>query len=252
MDYHVGTSYSAKQTISAATVLNRQSLQRGKTADIYTSYWTRVWPILHYKHKPISAHSWRSNTHWLACMAPPLLRPEYKAVGLRHASSSHQSITNTHLVSEDRVCQQEHRNRLPDTTSTAHTRQLLLQLRPASSTSLLCLPVQAACIPAGLITIASPLPWWLCPDRKHLAAHKEDTSWSHDRYRLASIPHHRSTCKPALFKASLSPACHKEDATSLPLLAQASRYRRNFGHCASGALSFSVCVCAYNSTEHLL
>jgi hypothetical protein len=93
---------------------------------------------------------------------------------------------------------------------------------------------------------------WLPSTHKHLVACKEDTGRSHNHYRFASIPHHQSAHKTALFRATRSLTCHEEDATPLPLLAQVSRYRRNFSSCASGMLSFPVCVSAYNNSEYLL
>jgi hypothetical protein len=99
--------------------------------------------------------SWRSNAHWLACLTPPLSRPEYKDASFLHASTSIQSILNTFSMSEDQVCYEELRNLPPDTASTAHIRQLPLWLRPTRSTSRL--------LTAGLTAIASPPPQQFFP-----------------------------------------------------------------------------------------
>jgi hypothetical protein len=72
-----------------------------------------------------------------------------------------------------------------------------------------------------------------------------------DRYRLISIVNHWSLCKTALFRATRTLVHRKDDTTSPPLLAQASRYR-SFGQCATDMLSFFACVRAYNSSERLL
>jgi hypothetical protein len=84
--------------------------------------------------------------------------------------------------------------------------------------------------------------YWLPPTPAWPNRVTRETNWTVER---------KNSDNTGPLQGQQSPACCKEDTTSLPLLAQASHYR-SFSRHASDTLSFPVCVHAYNSSKHLL
>jgi hypothetical protein len=115
-----------KRVWEPPTLLNRQ----GRLPQYYTDSLTHTWSqnniylyfipdkgvvSHHYKREPLSAHSWRPNAHWLACLAPPLLLPEYKYMGIRHARPviSQPQLSLQQVSREPKSCSARYRQHCP-------------------------------------------------------------------------------------------------------------------------------------------
>jgi hypothetical protein len=138
----------------------------------------------------ISAHSWRSNAHWLACLALPLLWPEYKYTGFWHARS---------VIGQSQLCLQEKHQvykqlcqipaALPTLGSYCSDSGLLAP--PCHSTNLHCQlgsPLSLVCYHGS--------PIWLPPTHEHPAAHKVDWPgtrplWAHFNFTSLVVVQNR-------------------------------------------------------------